>query len=204
MATTSTHVAPHGPRRKKSARERREQQQRSDTRSMLKLIKGLSLVACHRGSALGRLGEIVQRAARKLESADRKSGNVDAGGQDVGVESISVGHPGADDGQVARLAPPPPPPPPPREGISMTAPPTPDPGPPPARVSNSAASRTTDRPEVAGLRACLLPPQTPCPPPLVPYPTAPPPPPPPPPPPVSVRWHGEDEFLAARERLLQR
>ena len=76
------------------------------------------------------------------------------------------------------------------------------PPPPPPR-----SCRTMDRAEVAGLRACLLPPQPPCPPPLMPNPAPCPPPlmpcPPPPPPPVSVRRRGEDEIqLAEWERLL--
>ena len=77
----------------------------------------------------------------------------------------------------------------------VAPPPTP---PPPPR-----SCRTMDKAEVAGLQACLRPPQPPCPPPLRPNPAPPPIPAPPPPPPVSVSRRGEDVIpIAEWERLL--
>lgn len=49
-------------RRKKTAKERREQQVRSDSRAILRLLRGLSLLGEHRGSRLGNVGTALRTA----------------------------------------------------------------------------------------------------------------------------------------------
>ena len=59
-----------GPRRRKSAMERRAQRLRAEARCVQRLLRGLSEVHAHRGGALGIIGQALLRALQEMSGRD--------------------------------------------------------------------------------------------------------------------------------------